>query len=331
MDNNIAKVALDSIKGRKYSQFSTAETSEAIRNAMIELNGGSTQIDLRKFREGHPVFDLVDVLLPAIIDEAITNDETLMSICEYHNVSDGDAAKFVAKGANDIIVADAAAGISGVRRQRMPEGQAVTIKAEPLVVRVYEGINRIMSGRIDWDEFVDMIGKAYAREVALKAYQCLDAITASTANLSADYVKSGSFLGENLDAIIDHVEAASGQSAMIIGTRSALKKISDADVAEVAKTDVYNFGFYGRYSGTPMVRIKQAHKPGTDTFALSNSKVFVIAGDEKPIKIVNEGNGLMSTREATDNADLTREYVYIQPTGIGLVLGSKIGVYDINA
>ena len=51
MDNNIAKVALDAIKGRKYAQYSTAETSESLRNAMLELNGGSTKIELRKFRE----------------------------------------------------------------------------------------------------------------------------------------------------------------------------------------------------------------------------------------------------------------------------------------
>lgn len=331
MDNNIVKVALDAIKGRKYSQFSTAETSESLRNAMIELNGGSTKMAYRDFRPGNQLFDLVEILLPTIIEEAITNDEALMSICEYHNVADGDEAKFVTKGTNDLIVADAAAGIRGVRRQRMPEGQAVTIKADYLAVRVYEGIIRILSGRVDWDEFVDMVGKAYTKEVALRAYKCLDAVTESTKGLSANYVKSGSFTADNLDTIIDHVEAASGKSAIILGTRSALKKISDAEVSSEAKSDLYNFGFYGKYSGTPMVRIKQSHKPGTDAFALSNTKVFVIAADAKPIKIVNEGNGLLDVREATSNEDLTREYVYIQPTGVGLVLGDKIGVYDINA
>ena len=59
--------------------------------------------------------------------------------------------------------------------------------------------------------------------------------------------------------------------------------------------------------------------------------MFVIAGDDKPIKIVNEGTGIMNVKEATDTADLTQEYVYIQPVSVGLVLNSKIGVYDINA
>lgn len=176
-----------------------------------------------------------------------------------------------------------------------------------------------------------MVGKAFTNQIALDALACLNNISASTAGLSDKYVKSGSFTTANMDEIIDHVEAASGASAKICGTRGALKKVADAVVSNEAKDDIYNFGYYGKYSGTPMLRMKQAHKPGTDVFALSNTKVFVIAGDDKPIKIVNEGTGIMNVKEATDNADLTQEYVYIQPVGVGLVLNSKIGVYDINA
>lgn len=47
MDNNIVKVALDAIKGKLYAQYSAAETSETIRNALIELNGGSTKLNAR--------------------------------------------------------------------------------------------------------------------------------------------------------------------------------------------------------------------------------------------------------------------------------------------
>lgn len=331
MDNNIVKVALDAIKGKQYAQYSAAETSETIRNALIELNGGSTKLNARDFRPGKPVFDLVEILLPAIINEGIANDPVLMSLCEYRNIADGDEAKFTTKGENDLIVADAAAGIQGVRRQRIPEGEAATIKTTAKAVRVYEDVLRLMSGRVDFNEFVDMVGKAFTNQLALDALACLNNISASTAGLSDKYVKSGSFTTANMDEIIDHVEAASGTSAKICGTRGALKKVADAVVSDDAKNDIYNFGYYGKYSGTPMLRMKQAHKPGTDVFALSNTKVFVIAGDDKPIKIVNEGTGIMNVKEATDNADLTQEYVYIQPVGVGLVLNSKIGVYDINA
>ena len=91
MDNNIVKVALDAIKGKQYAQYSAAKTSETIRNALIELNGGSTKLNARDFRPGKPVFDLVEILLPAIINEGIANDPVLMSLCEYRNTADGSA------------------------------------------------------------------------------------------------------------------------------------------------------------------------------------------------------------------------------------------------
>ena len=167
MDNNIVKVALDAIKGKQYAQYSAAETSETIRNALIELNGGSTKLNARDFRPGKPVFDLVEILLPAIINEGIANDPVLTSLCEYRNIADGDEAKFTTHGENDLIVADAAAGIQGVRRQRIPEGEAVTIKTTAKAIRVYEDLNRLLSGRVDFNEFVDMVGKAFTNQIAL--------------------------------------------------------------------------------------------------------------------------------------------------------------------
>lgn len=328
---DIARVAIDAIKGRKYEKYSTAETSESLREALVELNGGSTKVNLKTFRPGHPLFELVQTLIPVIIDEALVNDETLMSLVEYVNINHGDENEFVVHGENDVIVADAAAGIQGVRRQRMAEGDTVVVKTSPKVVRIYEGLNRLLSGRVDFDEFVNQVAVAYKKHIAEDAYKCLDNITASTDGLSAEYVISGAFDEDELLAVINHVEAASGQKAKICGVKSALKKIATADPANEAKSDLYNFGFYGKFYGTPMISMRQSHKPGTDTFALSETKVFVIAGDDKPIKVVNEGDGIMYDHDPSETADLTQEYVYIQSAGTALVLASKIGVADINA
>ena len=94
---------------------------------------------------------------------------------------------------------------------------------------------------------------------------------------------------------------------------------------------MYNFGFYGRFNGTNMVEMKQAHKAGTDTFALDDTKLWIVASDEKPVKVVNEGDGILNTKEATENADLTQEYVYIQAYGTGVICGDKLGLYTVNA
>ena len=64
-----------------------------------------------------------------------------------------------------------------------------------------------------------------------------------------------------------------------------------------------------------------------------NDKVLtVIAGDQKPIKVVREGEGLMHMGDPFDNMDLTQEYLYGEKYGMGLVLAggnSGIGRYTI--
>ncbi len=56
-----------------------------------------------------------------------------------------------------------------------------------------------------------------------------------------------------------------------------------------------------------MVSMRQAHKVGTDAFAINDNKFQVLAGSDQPIKMVTEGEGLMISTEAFNNADLTQE------------------------
>lgn len=79
-----------------------------------------------------------------------------------------------------------------------------------------------------------------------------------------------------------------------------------------------------------MVAVKQVHKTGTDTFMLDNSKLYVIASGEWPIKVVNEGEGLIINGDPTSNADLTQEYTYIQSWGVGVIFAGTMGLYTIT-
>ena len=88
-------------------------------------------------------------------------------------------------------------------------------------------------------------------------------------------------------------------------------------------------GYYGKFNGTEMICMRQVHKVGTSVFALDDSKLYIIAGDDKPVKIVNEGEGLLYEGDATANNDLTQEYVYGQTFGVGVVCAEKMGVFTL--
>ena len=252
---------------------------------------------------------------------------------DYRNIADGDEQEFEIEGHSLFAVADAAAGIKGVRRQRIDESQKVTVKTSMKIARVYEELNRLLAGRISFDTFVDRLAKSFKQQILADAYKAIDAIATNTVGLNSDYVVASNVAGaeDKLLELIAHIEADTGKSVRLYGTKAALRKVPNATVSDEAKSDLYNMGYFGKFNGTEMVALRQVHKPGTTTFAMNDNKVFVIAGGDKPVKVVNEGEGLMIEGEATDNQDLTKEYVYGQPMGVGVACSEAMGVFTFSA
>ena len=326
--NEILAVAIDAVKGVSDGKFSSKQTSDELRAAFIELNGGSTKINPKTFYRGNALFELIQELIPEIIKEGINSDENPLfrELVEYRNIADGDTAEFDVVGDAHFVVATAANGIQGVRRQRIVGAETVTVPTFTKIVRVYESLGRLLAGRIDFNKFTEGVAKAFKDYIASAAYDVINGLNASTAGLSATYVLTGTPTEGDIVALIEHVEAATGKSAKILGTKGALRKLTVAAAGEMYKDDMYKLGYYGMFNGTPCIRLNQAHKPGTETFALTESKIFIIASDDKPIKVVTEGNGLLIERDATKNADLTQEYVYAENIGVGVVIAQKLGV-----
>lgn len=328
---DVLKIMIDAVRGNAMENYTKGQTSEAIRNALIEMNGGSKKINPKTFYRGSALYSLVQELIPTIIDEGFKDEDPIFSLVEYRNITDGDEQEFVVEANSLFLVADAAAGIRGVRRQRIDNSQTVTVKASVKIVRIYEELNRLLAGKVSFDKFVDAVAKSFKQKILMDAYKAIDSISKETTGLDDTYVTGGT-LADNEDALIEliqHVEAATGKSARIYGTKAALRKVKTAVVSDEAKSDLYNMGYYGKFNGTDMVCMRQVHKAGTSTFVLDDSKLYIVAGDDKPVKVVNEGEGLLIEREPAENNDLTQEYVYGQTFGVGVICAEKIGIFTI--
>ena len=148
--------------------------------------------------------------------------------------------------------------------------------------------------------------------------------------LQAPYTVTGTYDEEKLLDLIEHVETSTGESAVIIGTKKALRKIKTATMSDSAKEDVYAMGYIGHLAGTPLVAVKQRHKDGTDDFLLSDDVIYVFAGDTKPIKRVTEGDVTMLMGNPMDNADMTQEFLMMKRTGIAVIFDRDFGMYKMS-
>jgi len=324
---NILKVAIDAING-KVEGYSADQASEALRAALVELNGGSQKINMKTFYRGHALFDLVQELIPVIIETGLKEDNPLFALVDYRNIAMGDVNEFVAKGTNDLVVTNVAKGIQGVRRQRLMGSETIRVETEPRIIKVYEGLNRLLAGRITFSDLIDEVSKAFNKQFLADAYLAMESMSADSAGMmNSNYVITGSFDEEQLVELIDRVEAITGKTAKIVGTRAALRKVSTAVEGEVAKSSMYDIGYYGKFNGTDMIALKQSvNKDGS--FILSADRIYVMASDDKPIKFVNEGDGILVEHAATTNQDLTQEYVYIQAYGLGVLASAPLGIYN---
>lgn len=329
IDSNLIKLAVDGYKGHVAGDYSVNDTQEALRKALVEANGGSTKLDIKAIRDGrcNGVFAIIEELVNVIHEEGLKGDEFFMNMVEDRNLSLGDTNKFHIERECLFAVADIAEGTQGVRRQRIEAGQDITINTQLRAIKTYEELNRVLAGRIDFNKFVDLVGKSFTKQELDATY---DAFVGMFKKLKAPYTETGSFDEDKLLELIDHVEASTGETAVIVGTRKALRKIKTAVVSDSAKEEMYAMGHFGRFNGTELVAVKQRHKSGTDDFILDDNVLYVFAGDTKPIKRVTEGDVTMLMGTPMNNADMSQEFLMMKRTGIAVIFDRDFGVYNLS-
>lgn len=177
---------------------------------------------------------------------------------------------------------------------------------------------------MDWSEFVKRVADSFTVDVGNQIATIFNNLYG---RLDTPYRATGSPSEATLLNLIEHVEASSGKTAKIFGTRTALRKIPVEQIGDEIKSDFYNFGYIGKFNGTECFAIKNFHKPGTTDFGLNDTDLLITSGDDKFIKLYHEGNTLIHERDAFDNADMTQEYVMLQKYGVAVAFSEDCAVY----
>jgi hypothetical protein len=326
----LIKLARDTYKNRfSHEKFSKNDANEVLRNRFIELNGGSSKLDFKALRRnGAEMFEIMEEILQNTVLEGLPDDNFFANFVDFRNLALGDQNSFYVPDNTMLVVSEIADGTTALRRQRMDVGSNTSIATSWKGIKIYEYLSRLISGRVDFNEMLMALEKAFRLKINDDVYT---AFTGAFASLPTGFTTSGSFDEDSMIDIIEHVQAATGKTAILVGTMKALRKVTTATVSDSAKEDVYKMGYYGNFNGTPMMRIKQAHTVGTYTFKLSENDVYVTTTDEKPVKFVTEGEARILPGDALANADLTQEYFFANQYGTGVVITDLFGKYEISA
>lgn len=324
---DIVKLAVDANKGC-IEKYSDRQAQDTLREALIEANNGKTTFNYRDVRDGkcNELFSIVEEILSNTVADNIADDTLINALVDYRNIALGDSPLFVAEDSDLFVVDDVAEGTQGIRRQRL-NGKEFTIPTSFKAVRIYEELNRVLAGRVDFNEMISRVSKSFAHKINEDILSIWVNATAADLGGSTYFPAAGAYNEGTLLDLIAHVEAAAGgKTATILGTKKAIRNLAPSIMADSAKEDLYNMGYYGKFYGSPVIALPQRHKVGTTTFALNDKMLTIVAGDDKPIKLVYEGDPLVIPGNPTDNADLTQEFFYGDRWGAGIVLASNTGI-----
>lgn len=332
--NDIVRLAVDAYHGNT-KNYSVNESMDVLRQALIDANGGSTKLDYKAIRDGKctGLFTIVEEILSRTIVDGFTGDEWFTKLVDFRNVALGDKNEFVVEDSNLFVVADAAEGTQGIRRQRLGGQSATAIPTSFKVVRIYEELNRVLSGQVDFNKFIQSVSESFKKKALDDIFALWSNATAADFGGGNYYNAGGNYDEDTLLDIISHVEAAAGgKPATVLGTKKALRNLVPAFMGVDSQNDLYHEGYFTSFYGSPVIAMPQRYVTGTTTLAYSDKVITVIAGDAKPIKMVYEGESTIVLGDPLNNRDFTQEYLYGEKYGLGIVLAggnAGVGRYEI--
>ena len=283
---DIVKLAVDSYKGR-VEKYTVGQSQEALRQALIEANGGSTKLNYKAIRDGkcNGLFTLIEEILSRSVIEGVQSDDFFNAFVDYKNVALGDKNVFIVEDNTLFVVDDVAEGNQGIRRQRLGGKSEVSIPTSMHAIRIYEELNRVLSGRVDFNVFIDKVAKSFSQKILNDIYTLWAGATAADLGGVAYFPTAGTYNEDDLLDVISHVEAAAGgKTATIVGTKKALRNLKESIMSDGAKDEFHNMGYAGTFFGTPVVAIPQRHQVGSTNFVFQDDVLTIVAGDDKPIK-----------------------------------------------
>lgn len=330
---DLVRMAVDLYNKTPQGNYSLDEMNSYLLKAVFgkdDATVGTKEFDIfRATRDGKIDYALIEEIVTQGTQRVLEENNKLLSYIDWQNYAEGDTGEFEILPSNEkFYISRIAEGTQGLRRQRLYGGQKVKITPVLHGVKIYEELRRIASGRVDFGHLIEVAIKSFVEARTLEAYKAVKAVFDNI--VDTKYAKSGTFDEETMTQLIDFIEAKTGLKASIIGSKQAVRKITGVrgDTSDTAKEQMFAMGYYGNFYTTPIYVIDNV-LDSSDNFLLPND-LYVIAGEDKFLKGVEEGQTLIIPGNPLNNADLSQEWMMAQRFAVEAVVAAKNGVYHLS-
>lgn len=329
--------------------MSKSEVNETIRNICFEELGiteKSTEKQIKRALGSDKALALNEVIEEVIetkIQYGLSEDDFYNKYVETRNLADGDRNEFWVD--DDIILT--VSKISGdhhdLSLQRLSAGNAYSIPTAMYGIKVGDNLRLFLTGRKDWNSFVDAAAKAYLNKIQTlisAEFATGTSLIPIPSNLTGNGPLTPSTPGTPgtdvaFNAIIEKVESANNCPAVIMGTKTALKNLNDicdVDWLSLGQKDAFaNTGIIGMYQGTELYALPQKFADKTLTTPIvNNRKLWIMPQlDDRFIKLIDGGEVELTINEIGGTMDDLQSYELQRRIGVGTLMSRYHGEWTV--
>ncbi|UUV46962.1 major capsid protein [Bacillus phage vB_BanS-Thrax5] len=326
MHKDIVKLAVDVSLGR-VTNYSVQESNDVLRNAFAELMEFSLEdgsISRQTFRKHKAeIFEILEEIINETLHEGLGGQ--FDKFTEYRNLKWGDTNKFKVPVRDIFRVALVSDGNGSIRRQRLRDDSEFVVSVDTYAIKIGEDFHRFLAGRVQWADLMKLIGESFKRDLTLRIH---DALMASFKSYNSTYHFEGNLDEKKLVETAMHIEARTGEKVAVYGTKLALRELAPATgmITDEMRNQRNQTGYYTTIAGIDLYEIEQAHKYGTDDWAISNKMLLILPQNhDKMIKVINEGDAIIQDQAGGISADMMQEYFIANRFGIAIITSKVFG------
>lgn len=307
----------------------TAEMVNDALRAQFELLGGS----LQAFRRNkNTIFELIENTIDEVLPTKVM--QQYEPFADVQTVAQGDQAIFklriteaARKRAKAFVTR---VGLAGRYETFQLDGTELRVATSAIGGAVRIGFEEFLDGRYSFADFTDIMLEAMDEYI----YQeIVKALAATIEKLPANNkVVFAGFDEASMDRLLSISDSyGSGRSTIFCTQEFASKMLpQDKFVSEDMKNRLWRDGYLGDYKGHSVVMLQQSMVDATNTEKVvdpSQAYIFAsIAGNEKPVKIVFEGQ--TAVRTVTDNDDWSTDMQTYKKFGVAVFSNPSICSYQ---